>query len=75
MSKFTWSSVSQVSLKLGLPSLPNLHGGSVSKSGKCPKLLAEPAERSFHKHNEVDVLGSVSSVSLALRTVGRFVSP
>jgi hypothetical protein len=47
----------------------------LGKSGKCPKLLAEPAERSFHKHNEFDVLGSVNLVSPAPRTVGRFLSP
>jgi hypothetical protein len=41
------------------------------KFGKSQNWLAERAERSFHKHNEIVVLSSVSSVSPSLRTVGR----
>jgi hypothetical protein len=45
------------------PAEPAEFTWGLGKFGKSPKLLAERAERSFHKHNEFDVLGSVSSVS------------
>jgi hypothetical protein len=40
-----------------VPAEPAEFTWGLGKSGKCPKLLAERAERSFHKHNEFDVLG------------------